>query len=116
MNPSNPKFHLWGGRGITVFKEWIHSFEAFYLHIGDCPKGMTLDRIDNQKGYEPGNVRWASPVQQSNNTRLTKKFEFQGQQKTITELSRIFGCSRDAIKLRIRRGQKIEDIAKAFGL
>lgn len=114
LNPSNPKFHLWGGRGITVCDEWRESFEAFHGHIGDCPPGMTIDRIDNTRGYEPGNVRWATPSQQANNTRLTKRIAFRGEDKTMTELARVFGCSRDAIKLRLRRGQSIEQIAQAF--
>lgn len=114
LNPANPKFHLWGGRGITVCDEWRDSFEAFHGHLGDCPPGMTLDRIDNSRGYEPGNVRWATPAQQSNNTRQVKKIAYRGEEKTMTEWAHVFGCSRDAIKLRLRRGQSIEHIAAAF--
>ena len=57
----------WGGRGISVCQEWIESFEAFYRHIGPRPAGTTLDRIDSKKGYEPGNVRWATHVEQACN-------------------------------------------------
>lgn len=66
-DPGNKDYPRWGTRGITVCDEWIESFEAFYTHAGRRPTGTTLDRIDGRRGYEPGNVRWATPVEQSNN-------------------------------------------------
>jgi hypothetical protein len=66
---TNESYERYGGRGITMAYEWENSFEAFYAHIGPRPAGHTLDRIDNEKGYQPGNVRWATPTQQSNNRR-----------------------------------------------
>jgi hypothetical protein len=52
--------------------EWRTSFSAFIAHIGARPPGMSIDRIDNNRGYEPGNVRWASPLEQSQNSRRPK--------------------------------------------
>jgi len=114
LNHKTKKFYLWGGRGIAICKLWIDSFEAFYAYMGDPPPKSTLDRIDNNKGYEPGNVRWATPIEQSNNLRTTKKYDLNGESKTLTELAKLFDCSRDAIKSRLKRGQTIEDIAKTF--
>ena len=68
-NPNHGRFADYGGRGITVCDQWRHDFAAFYAHVGDRPEGMSLDRIDNDRGYEPGNVRWASHAEQRANRR-----------------------------------------------
>jgi hypothetical protein len=55
-------------KGITVCEEWKRSFPAFLQHVGPMPKpGLTLDRINGDKNYEPGNVRWATWKQQLEN-------------------------------------------------
>lgn len=65
---STREFHRYGGRGIKVFKEWEESFIKFYKYVGRKPSQQhSLDRIDPNKGYEPGNVRWATPSQQNAN-------------------------------------------------
>lgn len=69
FNPSDKAYTDYGGRGITMCQEWADSFAAFYEHIGPRPKGHSIDRIDNDKGYEPGNVRWTTRKQQNNNRR-----------------------------------------------
>lgn len=72
-NPKHDSFKCYGGRGIKVCTEWLHSFENFlsYLKMNDMhprPIGMTLDRFpDNNGNYEPGNVRWATSLQQNEN-------------------------------------------------
>jgi len=69
-NPNDPAWRHYGGRGITMADEWLHDFAAFFAHIGPKPDpSLTLDRIDNDRGYEPGNVRWATRVQQRANRR-----------------------------------------------
>lgn len=65
--PKNPSYQRYGGRGITMCEEWRTNFQAFLDHVGICPPGHSLDRIDSNGHYEPGNVRWATPVVQSNN-------------------------------------------------
>jgi hypothetical protein len=66
-------FPNWGGRGIKVCDEWLHDFQAFLDHVGPRPSPQhTIDRIDNERHYEPGNVRWATRTEQAHNSRATK--------------------------------------------
>ena len=74
---SDQRYHRYGGRGITVCVDWMNDFQAFYdyvsnlLHYGE--KGYTLDRINNDGNYAPGNVRWATAKEQANNRSTNKK-------------------------------------------
>lgn len=68
-DPNNPAWPLYGARGIKVCQRWLDSFDAYYQDVGDAPPRMSLDRIDNDGDYEPGNVRWADQRTQSLNQR-----------------------------------------------
>lgn len=70
-NPHYYQYENYGGRGISVCEEW-RSFANFYRDMGDRPPGRTLDRIDNNRGYEKSNARWATPYQQVHNRRERK--------------------------------------------
>ena len=67
-NPHDSHFADYGGRGITVCDRW-RDFVNFLSDLGDRPEGMTLDRLDNDKGYGPDNCRWATRLEQSRNQR-----------------------------------------------
>lgn len=77
LNANNKGFKNYGGRGIKVCDEWKNSFQAFYDYVSKLPhfgeKGYSLDRINNDGNYEPGNVRWATRKEQSNNRRCTRR-------------------------------------------
>lgn len=79
----------YGGRGITFYKMWAESFVEFYNYVSQLPhfgeKGYSLDRIDNNGNYEPGNLRWATAKQQGRNTRTNTIIECQGESMTLIE-------------------------------
>ena len=73
-NPKTHNFYLYGGRGIRVCEEWRNSFVAFLAYIGfKSNSKLTLDRINNDGNYEPGNVRWATRSQQNINRRSPRR-------------------------------------------
>lgn len=68
-DPNATGYANWGGRGIAVCERWRNSFEAFLADMGERPEGCSIDRIDNDGNYEPGNVRWATALEQTQNRR-----------------------------------------------
>jgi len=104
-NPKHPSYHRYGGRGITVCSAWDKSFEQFLADMGKRPADkQSIDRIDNDKGYEPGNCRWATVVEQCNNTSVNRHIEVQGEVFTLAEAGRRFGIRPLTIAKRIRNG------------
>jgi len=104
-NPNDSAYANYGGRGIAVHPTWNDSFEAFYSDVGPRPNPkMTLDRIDNNGNYEPGNVRWATSATQNNNRRDNILVLVDSKALKVEEAMRLLGISRAAVHLRVRRG------------
>lgn len=107
----NKHFHNYGGRGISVCDRWRNSFENFLADMGPRPdKNHSIDRIDNNGNYEPGNCRWASRKQQNFNKRTTKIIEYNGVSHTIDEWSDITGVNKECLRSRIKRGWPVDRI------
>jgi len=98
----NPdEFATYQKRGIDVCPEWADSFKTFYEHVGEPPsKEHSLDRIDNDKGYWPGNVRWADKKQQANNRCDNVVIEMNGERKTLQQWCDHFGLNRNVVSSR----------------
>lgn len=93
-NPKNKDYKNYGGRGIEVCEMWRESFEAFLLMVGKRPTLQhTIERIDSNGNYEPGNVRWATRAEQNVNTRSNVKLTIDGVTQTVSEWSRDPRCT-----------------------
>lgn len=110
FNKNHKYYCNYGGRGITVCDEWIHDFKAFYDWAikNDYSDNLTIDRIDNDKGYSPENCRWATAKEQANNTRRNKRIKFMGEGKTLSQWADTYGISQDLLGERLLRGIPIE--------
>jgi hypothetical protein len=103
-NKDHPDFFRYGGRGITVCERW-NSFEAFLADMGERPgPRYSIDRIDNDGNYTPGNVRWATPREQANNRRNNVRFTVQGKTLTQAQWCRLCGIPRSTASNRLKRG------------
>jgi hypothetical protein len=100
-NPLHHAYENYGGRGISVDPTWLTSFQTFVEDMGERPSNTTLDRIDNESGYSKVNCRWATKVEQGNNTRCNVVLEFQGESKTATEWAKDLNISYYALIKRI---------------
>jgi hypothetical protein len=90
-NPNTKDFKNYGGRGIKVCPEWLTSYPDFLAHVGRRPDPkLTLDRIDNDGDYEPGNVRWATRTEQVRNARKRSKRTAEQQRVANAEKSRAY--------------------------
>src|SRR4029077_20496278 len=94
-NPRSKNFHNYGGRGITMCDRRRHSFPQFLADVGLRPSPRhSLDRINNEKGYVPRNVRWPLPEVQCNNMRVNPRLTFKGRSQTVSQWARELGINR----------------------
>lgn len=106
-NPNNKFYKDYGGRGIRVCDRWL-SFANFYDDMGEKPEGMSIDRIDTNGNYSPENCRWTSQVNQIRNRRVSPKFLWNGEMKSLAELSNDYGLPWRRVYDRMRSGWSIE--------
>ena len=115
-NPNCTGYSIYGGRGITICEEWREDYSAFLSYVGRRPSPKhSIDRYPNQNGnYEPGNVRWATPDQQSRNMRRNVLITFNGQTKILQDWAIELGLPRHRIENRLRRGWTTEQAFSPF--
>src|SRR5574341_1719101 len=107
-SPSDSSYAKYGAKGVMVCARWRKNFENFLADMGERPNGTTLDRIDNTKGYEPGNVRWATATTQQNNRSCTQFIEFEGRRLSIGQWATERGIPFGALAQRIKMGWTAE--------
>lgn len=111
LNPNDQAFSYYGGRGITVCDAWSESFEAFRRDMGEPPSDKhSIDRIDNDGNYEPGNCRWATQREQMNNIRTNRRLTINGVTRTVSEWARAAGVPHRLIFQRLSRGWPLDQI------
>lgn len=109
LNPSNRAYPAYGGRGIAVCDRWRDDFEAFLADVGPKPSPRhEIDRIDNNRGYEPGNCRWVTRSQNDRNRRSTLWVEYRGERRRLIDLCEQFGTWPDTVKFRLKHGWTME--------
>jgi hypothetical protein len=99
-NSKNSGYKNYGGRGIKVCDRW-HTFENFFEDMGKRPKGLTLDRKDNNGDYCLENCRWATAKEQMNNNRNNNWLTHEGETRNITQWAGIIGISRNTLGKRL---------------
>ncbi len=99
-NPNVPAFRNYGARGIGVCDRWL-DFTNFLADMGERPHRLTIDRIDNERGYEPGNCRWATYKEQMNNVRYNRTIEFDGKRMTLQQWSEHIGINIHTLRGRL---------------
>ncbi len=101
-------YENYGGRGILVCDRW-KSFDSFFADMGHQPfRGATLERENNSGNYEPGNVHWATKIEQANNKRNNRLITFRGETLTLAQWAEKTGLKRETIAMRLRRGWSAE--------
>ena len=103
-NVNCSEYPNYGARGIVMCDEWINSFEAFFAEVGERPSALhSIDRIDNNGNYEPGNVRWATQTVQNRNKRVNVYIEYGGERRTLSEWSKRLGMPFNTLRARVKR-------------
>ena len=109
-DPKTSGYKNYGGRGIAVCKRWEDSFAAFYADVGPRPSPLhSVERIDNDGSYEPGNVRWATRAEQNRNTRTARILEHAGTALPLSEWARRLGIVNATLLSRLDSGWTLEE-------
>lgn len=102
LHKKNQSSKNYKNRGISICQRWIDSFEAFLEDMGECPDGMSIDRIDNNKGYSPNNCRWATWKEQARNKRNNRWVFIKGHKHLLKDVCLIIDIKYQTLDSRIR--------------
>lgn len=110
-NPNNKNFHQYGGRGISICKEWRNDFTKFLKDVGKKPTPKhTIDRVDSNGNYEPNNCKWSTWKEQQNNKRSNKMLTLNGKSLTVSQWAEQLGVKQGTLYMRVHRGWSDEKI------
>lgn len=112
-DPKNNRWKYYGERGITVCERW-QTFANFLQDMGEKPEGLTLDRINNDGNYEPGNCQWSTTEQQSLNRSDNRRLLFCGFNLTFSQWETKLGINANTIRARLKRGFTVKQILYPF--
>lgn len=105
LTQSCSSYAHYGGRGIRVCDKWLNSFESFLADMGERPgPGYSIDRIEPDGDYEPGNCRWATVVEQNRNKRTNVRYTINGKTQLAADWARESGLSHGATRYRVSKG------------
>lgn len=109
LNPNDARWDSYGGRGITICQKWADSFRAFIGDLGSRPtKEHSVERIDNNKPYQPGNCRWATRKEQARNKRNNRMLTLAGTTQCVSAWAEETGINRKTILFRLNSGWSVE--------
>lgn len=113
-SPHDEFYSRYGERGIKVCGQWDESFESFYgwAMKNGYKEGLSIDRIDNEKGYEPENCRWTTPSQQNRNYSRNHFITYKGETKCLADWAKEFGINRATVLWRIKAGKPLDEVFK----
>jgi len=110
-----PGYADWGGRGITVCDRWLNSYESFLADMGPRPSpAYSLDRIDNDLNYEPGNCRWATIADQTRNRRSNIWVTLDGKRLTAKDGARAIGVDEKTVYRRLKQGWSFDEVRRHY--
>ena len=116
-DPKHISYEYYGGRGIRVHGPWRRSFLDFFLHVGRAKSvAHSLDRIDSCKDYKPGNVRWATRLEQNRNRRDNIRVMFRGKRRTLREVADKVGLPFESLRQRLKYNAHRMSIEEAIRL
>lgn len=108
---NNPRYHDWGGRGVSVCDDWM-TFEAFFADMGELPfKGAQIDRKDNSKGYSKENCKWSTNKQNNRNTRRTRYVIMGGEKMSLAEAVERLDVRYHWCRHMVNKGVSMDEIA-----
>ncbi len=116
-NPASSVYCYYGGRGIKLFPAWVESPSCFIRYVLGClgerpTPNHTIDRVQTEGNYEPGNLRWATKTGQQRNRRDNRFFEINGEPKLLIEISEETGISINTLRGRIAAGYTPENVVQ----